>query len=227
MSANTAWVAYYRVSTSKQGVSGLGLEAQKEAVQRFLRPGDTLAAEYIEVESGTNSERPRLAEAMGECRRTGARLLIANLSRLARSVRFISALMESDVRFTAVDMPTADAFRLHIEAAISEDEARKVSLRTRAALAAARKRGVVLGGFRGRHLTPAERSKGSAMANAARAAQARQSALDLMPTIDRARAAGATTASAISRWLASNGVPTPTGHGAWQAIMVSRILSRV
>jgi DNA invertase Pin-like site-specific DNA recombinase len=123
-------------------------------------------------------------------------------------------------------MPDADPFRLHIEAAINEDEARKCSLRTRAALAAAKARGVKLGGFRGRHLTPAERTRGSAAANAERATQARVRALELIPHIEAARAAGAATPSVIARALNTQGVRTRAGT-AWQAVQVARVLARV
>lgn len=221
-----SFIAYLRVSTQKQGASGLGLEGQQAAIQRFLGPSDRLVASYVEIESGRLCERPRLAEAMAECRRTGARLLIAKLDRLARSVRFISTLMESDIGFVACDMPDADPFRMHIEAAISEEEARKISARTRAALTAAKARGVRLGGWRGRHLTASERAKGSALANAGRAAEARTRALEIAPHIEVARAAGSHTPSAIAKALNAQGITTYAG-ASWSAVQVSRALSRI
>jgi DNA invertase Pin-like site-specific DNA recombinase len=128
------YVAYYRVSTDGQGESGLGLDAQRQAVATYVREGQ-LAAEFTEVESGKrHTNRPQLAAALTECRRRRAVLVIATLDRLARNVHFVSGLMESGVPFVAVDRPQADSFRLHIEAAINEEEARKISLRTKAAL---------------------------------------------------------------------------------------------
>jgi DNA invertase Pin-like site-specific DNA recombinase len=142
----TNYISYYRVSTQKQGVSGLGLEAQRSAVANFIRP-DQLIAEYTEVESGKRSKnRPQLLAALAECRKRKATLIIAKLDRLARNVHFISGLMESKVEFLAVDMPYANRLTVHILAAVAEHEAQMISARTIAALAAAKARGVVLGG---------------------------------------------------------------------------------
>jgi DNA invertase Pin-like site-specific DNA recombinase len=142
----TEFVSYFRVSTVRQGQSGLGLEAQRAAIASFLPgTGGTNRAEFTEVESGKNSSRPELAAAVRLCRESGATLLIAKLDRLARNVAFIANLLESGVRFIAVDMPNADRFMLHVYAAVAEEEARRISERTRAALAAAKSRGVRLG----------------------------------------------------------------------------------
>jgi DNA invertase Pin-like site-specific DNA recombinase len=139
------FVAYYRVSTTKQGESGLGLEAQREAVERHLGSGDLLA-EFTEVESGKRSaNRPQLMAALDMCKRRKATLLIAKLDRLARNVHFISGLMESRVEFIAADMPTANKLTVHIMAAFAEHEATAISARTKAALQAAKVRGTVLG----------------------------------------------------------------------------------
>ncbi|HEY9038603.1 MAG TPA: recombinase family protein [Roseovarius sp.] len=138
--------AYYRVSTLRQGESGLGLEAQRAAAKVFIESSSAvLLGEYIEVESGRRSDRPELSDALNACRKSGATLLIAKLDRLARNVHFISGLLESDVRFIAVDMPNADRFMLHVYAAMAEEEARRISERTKAALHAAKARGVELG----------------------------------------------------------------------------------
>lgn len=143
---STKYIAYYRVSTQRQGQSGLGLEAQRNATHNFLRAaGAELLAEYTEVESGKRANRPQLAVAMQECRATGAVLLIAKLDRLARNVHFISGLLESGVKFTAIDMPNADRSMLHVYAAMAEEEARRISERTKVALAAAKQRGIKLG----------------------------------------------------------------------------------
>ena len=142
----TKIVAYYRVSTHRQGESGLGLDAQRFAVEAHCRATDcTIIAEFTEVESGKNNARKELAAALATCRERRAVLVIAKLDRLARKVTFVANLLESGVRFVAVDMPNADRFMLHVYAAVAEEEARRISERTRAALAAAKARGVRLG----------------------------------------------------------------------------------
>lgn len=146
----TKAVAYLRVSTDKQGKSGLGLEAQREAVARYVATnGLDLIGEYIEVETGKGanalSKRPELVAALATAKREKAGLIIAKLDRLARNVHFISGLMETGVDFAVADMPNADRFQLHLYAALAEKEAEVISQRTKAALAAARERGVELG----------------------------------------------------------------------------------
>ena len=139
------FVAYYRVSTDKKGLKGLGMEAQREAVARFMNGKGELAAAFIEVESGRKDNRPQLHAALSECRRRRAVLVIAKLDRLARNVHFISGLMNSDVEFVAVDMPSASRLTIHILAAVAEHEREMISQRTKAALAAAKARGIKLG----------------------------------------------------------------------------------
>ena len=140
------YFAYYRVSTGRQGVSGLGLDAQRAAASTFVRTnGGHIRGEFTEIESGRKCERPELNQALNACRDQGAILLIAKLDRLARNVHFISGLLEAGIRFIAVDMPNADRFMLHVYAAMAEEEARRISERTRQALAAAKARGVELG----------------------------------------------------------------------------------
>jgi DNA invertase Pin-like site-specific DNA recombinase len=138
------FVAYYRVSTDRQGQSGLGLDAQRAAVAGFVGARE-LVAEFTEVESGKRKDRPQLAAALELCRRQRTMLVIAKLDRLARNVAFIANLMESGVEFVAVDMPSTNKLTLHILAAVAEHEREMISQRTRAALAQARKRGVKLG----------------------------------------------------------------------------------
>jgi DNA invertase Pin-like site-specific DNA recombinase len=138
---------YFRVSTSKQGESGLGLEAQRETVERFIGNAERVG-DFIEVESGKNSDRPKLKEAIALAKRTKAKLVIAKLDRLSRNVHFLSGLMESGVDFVAVDNPNANRLTLHILAAVAEDEARRISERTKAALGALKARGVPLGAAR-------------------------------------------------------------------------------
>lgn len=147
METSPRFVAYTRVSTEGQRASGLGLEAQREMIRRHLEAVQgVLVGEYQEAESGRKVDRPALAEALATCKATGATLLIAKLDRLARNVHFISGLMESGVPFLACDMPTRDRFTLHIFAAVGEQEARRISENTKAALAARRARGLPLGG---------------------------------------------------------------------------------
>jgi DNA invertase Pin-like site-specific DNA recombinase len=155
--ANGKYIAYYRVSTRKQGVSGLGLEAQQEAVARYLHGSDwELVQEFIETETGKGADalakRPQLRAALEACRKSSAKLLIAKLDRLARNVHFITGLMEASrgsgkkaVRFVACDMPDANDLTIHLMAAFAEHEARRISERTKDALAMAKKRGVILG----------------------------------------------------------------------------------
>jgi DNA invertase Pin-like site-specific DNA recombinase len=138
------FVAYYRVSTARQGRSGLGLEAQQRAVLDHLNGGSwRIVSEHTEVESGKRADnRSKLAEALAACRVHGAKLIIAKLDRLSRNVAFISALMDSGVDFEAADFPQANRLTIHILAAVAEHEARMISERTKAALAAAKRRGV-------------------------------------------------------------------------------------
>ena len=139
------FIAYYRVSTDRQGASGLGLDAQRQAVAGFIRTGQ-LVAEFTEIESGRrHTNRPQLLAALAECRKRRAVLLIARLDRLARNVAFISALMENGTDFIACDMPHASRLTIHILAAVAEHEREMISKRTKAALAEAKRRGTKLG----------------------------------------------------------------------------------
>lgn len=214
----TAFIAYLRVSTDRQGKSGLGLEAQQETVSRFVRVEDTIFETFLEMESGRSSTRPQLAAALNKCRQLGATLLIAKLDRLARDVAFIATLMKSDVRFVACDMPEADPFRLHIEAAIAEEEARKISARTKAALAAAKARGVRLGGFRGRAPSDDDRIRSASV----RSSAAFQRAATLRPILEELRLAGATTLQALATGLNGRCISAPRG-GEWSPVQVSRL----
>src|SRR3954451_3072916 len=147
--AQKTFVAYYRVSTERQGKSRLGLEAQQQAVRQYLNGGSwSLVAEVVEVESGKRADRPKLAEALRVCKLHKADLIIAKLDRLACNVAFVSTLMESGVEFTAVDFPQANRLTVHILAAVAEHEAAAISARTKAALVAAKARGTKLGGLR-------------------------------------------------------------------------------
>lgn len=139
------FIAYYRVSTDRQGASGLGLDAQRQVVAGFVANGQ-LVSEFTEIESGRrHTNRPKLLAALAECRKSRAVLLIARLDRLARNVAFISALMENGTDFIACDMPTANRLTIHILAAVAEHEREMISKRTTAALAEAKRRGTKLG----------------------------------------------------------------------------------
>jgi DNA invertase Pin-like site-specific DNA recombinase len=140
------FILYFRVSTKKQGDSGLGLDAQRTMVERFVTAEDQVLAEFTEIETGKNPRRPQLAAALSAAKQFGAILVVAKLDRLARNVAFTSSLMDSGVEFVACDCPYASRLTLHILAAVAEDEARRISDRTRQALAELKKDGVLLGG---------------------------------------------------------------------------------
>jgi DNA invertase Pin-like site-specific DNA recombinase len=219
--ANGKFVSYLRVSTARQGASGLGLEAQRAAVAGYLNGGDwALVEEVVEVESGKRNDRPALADALRLCRKHRASLVIAKLDRLARNVAFISNLMESGVEFVAVDMPQANRFVVHILAAVAEQEAEAISKRTKAALAAAKARGTRLGGRR----VSAERfAEIGLAARLARTADAEKRAADLLPVIESAKAAGAQSLRQIAAALNAKNIPAPRG-GEWSAVQVRRAL---
>jgi DNA invertase Pin-like site-specific DNA recombinase len=215
------FLAYYRVSTAQQGRSALGLEAQQQAVRTYLGAADRLVGEVVEVESGKRADRPKLAEALRLCRLHGATLIIAKLDRLARNVHFVSSLMESGVDFVAVDFPQANRLTIHILAAVAEHEAKAISERTKAALQAAKARGVRLGGYRGGLPSQAARERSLARRKAIAAARA----ADLAPVIDELRQAGVTSLGAIARALSERGIRTARGATTWRETQVSRILA--
>lgn len=144
MKNKNQYVAYLRVSTQKQGYSGLGLDAQRRIIQKYLY-GKTPVAEYIEIESGRKKDRPKLKEALTLCRKDGATLIVAKLDRLARNVSFLSNLLENDVEIVFCDFPQANKMMLHILSAISQYEAELIAARTRSALQAKKARGFRLG----------------------------------------------------------------------------------
>jgi DNA invertase Pin-like site-specific DNA recombinase len=224
MTMNGRYVAYYRVSTAKQGASGLGLEAQQESVRSYLNGGDwSLISEVIEVESGKRNDRPKLAEALRLCRTRKATLIIAKLDRLARNLNFISNLMEAEADFVAVDFPQANRLTVHIMAAVAENEALMISARTKAALQAAKARGVKLGGDRA-GIIASQSPKGIAASAAIRAARSQKHAADIMTTIREAQANGATSLRQIADYLNRHSESAPRG-GSWSAVQVSRIMA--
>ena len=222
--AQGRFVAYYRVSTDRQGRSGLGLEAQQEAVRSYLDGGSwQLVEEVVEVESGKRNDRPKLAEALKLCRLHGATLIIAKLDRLARNVAFVSNLMESGVDFVAVDFPQANRLTVHILAAVAEHEAAMISQRTRAALAAAKARGRKLGGDRGN--IAAISGLGNQVSAVVRGQRANKRAGDLVPIVQSIQAGGASLRQ-VAVELTRRGITTARG-GRWSAVQVKRVLERV
>lgn len=218
------FVAYYRVSSQRQGQSGLGLEAQTKAVMEYLADGKKgrCIAAFQEVESGRQqANRPKLQEAMRECRLRKATLLVAKLDRLARNVAFISNLMEAGVPFVAVDFPEANEFTLHILSAVAQHETRMASIRTKAALAAAKARGVQLGGDRGN--LRRDSKKGRVRSAEVRRQQVRDRNEVLGPFVQSLRAKGETL-QGIADKLNAKGDEYPAARGgAWSPTQVRRI----
>lgn len=211
---NGKFVAYYRVSTAQQGRSGLGLEAQKAAVETFLNGGKwEVVGSFTEVESGKRKNRPQLNAALAMCRKQKATLVIAKLDRLARNLHFISGLMEARIDFVAVDMPTANRLTVQILAAVAEEEARAISARTKAALASAKARGVVLG-------------RNGAIVGAQNRQRSLETAQRLRGAIEALRAEGVTAVREVAAALNSQGIPTPQGK-QWHSTSVHRLLRRL
>lgn len=222
-------ISYIRVSTKKQGQSGLGLEGQQEAVAQFSRTnnGDIIAS-YKEVESGKSSDRPELLRALAHARRSKATLCVAKLDRLSRNVAFLSALMENKADFVCCDNPHANTLTLHVLAACAEQEVKAISERTKAALAAAKRRGVLLGSARPNHWAGREHRRGWRRAVKAASAVHRQTAtaayIDLYAPVCDLRSQGHSLAS-IAAELNNQGHSTRRGL-PWNAMQVLRVLRR-
>jgi len=211
-----SYISYLRVSTDKQGVTGLGMDAQREAVARYVGARGLLLAEYVEVESGKkHTNRPQLLAAIAECRKRRAVLVIARLDRLARNVAFIANLMNSDVEFVAVDMPHANRLTIHILAAVAEYERDLISQRTKAAMAAAKARGIKLGNPRYQE----------ALAKAREARGYRPAPLEVLNLMLEWRGHGDVLRKIADR-LNSLNIRTPQGF-RWYASSVRVALSRV
>lgn len=211
-------ISYIRVSTQKQGQSGLGLEAQQKAVQQYLaEQGCELVAEFVEVESGkkTDKQRPELAKSLEACKKHKAVLVVAKLDRLARNVHFISGLMESKVKFVCLDMPEANELTLHVMAAFAEHEAKRISERTKAALAVAKERGVKLGTAGAGNLQPNIE---------ARQQKAKAFAESLSGIFEGFKLRELTQRQMVEE-LNQLGIKTARG-GSWSLVQVQRILKR-
>lgn len=221
---NGKFVAYYRVSTDRQGQSGLGLEAQRQLVTTFLNGGRwSLIGEFTEVESGTRKrlrERPMLQAAMELARKQKATLVVAKLDRLARDVQFISTLLNSNIKFVCADMPEADRTFLQMMSVFAEYEASRISERTTQALAALKRKGVKLGSP-----TP---EIGSAAGIKVIQAKADAYAERVGPIVrDIVKRSGAKTLRDIAQVLAARGVQTPRGNTDWHPSQVSNLLKRI
>ena len=212
------FVAYYRVSTKRQGMSGLGLEAQKEAVASLIRQtGGALIASYREVESGRKDNRAMLQAALADAKKAGAKLVVAKLDRLGRRASYILRLIdESGVDFHICDMPNADKLTITILAAVAEREAEAISQRTKAALAVAKARGTVLGN--------PTLTKTAAKGRERQVQDKRTFALNVMPVIEQIRTKGKVTSHlGIAQALNARGIKTAR-DGSWTNTTVRRVI---
>jgi DNA invertase Pin-like site-specific DNA recombinase len=218
------FVAYYRVSTARQGRSGLGLDAQKKAVSDFLNGGSwQLLAEFVEVESGRVNDRPQLEQALTTCELTGATLVVAKLDRLSRNLAFLAKLQESGARFVAADMPEANELTIHIMAAVAQAERKAISTRTKEALAAAKARGVRLGGNRGNLDDLRKGPAKSAEVRRRRAAERAQKVCRQISALTEGPEPLSLRKIAIA--LNDRGISAPRG-GKWHASQVRSVLAR-
>ncbi len=219
--ATGKFIAYYRVSTDQQGRSDLGLEAQQEAVRAYLNGGTwDLIREFVEVESGKHDDRPKFQAALKMCRLMGATLVVAKLDRLSRNAAFLVNLMESKVKFLCVDNPQANELTIHILAAVAQQERKAISERTKAALKAAKARGVKLGNPNLAAVRPTD----TAAARARRLELAREWSSDIGEVIADIQQGGTNTLNGIATKLNERGIPTRRG-GVWQAVQVQRVMA--
>ncbi|MFG6552458.1 recombinase family protein [Sulfitobacter sp. 1A16808] len=227
--ASGRFVSYLRVSTKRQGQEGLGIAAQRRAVEEFLNGGSwELISEFIEVESGGNNQRVELQRAIATAKAHGAKLLIAKLDRLSRNASFLLSLRDAGVEFVAADMPDANRFTVGIMALVAEQEREAISQRTKAALKAAKARGVQLGAYReGVFVGRVGTSKDVAKARAAKAANAQVKAENLRFVMDRVDPAGTLSLRQLAAQLNADGIPTPSGRGRWAPQTVKRLKGRL
>lgn len=220
-------VAYYRVSTARQGASGLGLDAQRAAVEGLCaaRGWELIAPPFQEIESGKRVDRPELLKALDRAKLTGARLVIAKLDRLSRDAVFLLTLQNSGVRFVAADMPDANELTVGIMALVAQSERKAISTRTREALSAAKARGQRLGNPNGAAAFK-RAGKGNAAALEAVTANATARAAEMGPTVERLRSAGVVSLGGIAAALNDDGILTARG-GRWHASSVRNLLARI
>lgn len=224
--AHGKFVSYVRVSTDRQGRSGLGLDAQRAAIADFLNGGAwELLRELEEIESGKDNERPQLREALKLCELTGATLLIAKLDRLSRDLHFITSIMKAGIEFVACDMPTASKFTIHIYAALAEQERSYISERTRNALRAAKERGQILG--KPENLTPQAAKKGNANSTTARRKLADNFAAQVTPMIRDYLGRGLSLRQTAAELNRENILTASGKAGAWTPTAVKNALARV
>ena len=228
MASDGKFVAYYRVSTGRQGKSGLGIDAQRAAVAAYLNGGNwQIVADFVEVESGKRSDRPELDKALAAARLHRCPLVVSKVDRLTRSVAFLSRLLEAGVDVRFADLPQIEGatgrFLLQQMVAVAELEAGMISARTKAALQQAKKRGTKLGGDRGTKPSNKVRAK----ATAAVEKRAAERAADIAPTIAELQERGAVSLRAIANGLNKGGIPTARGGGNWTAVQVKRVLDRI
>ncbi len=215
-------INYYRVSTAKQGRSGLGLDAQRAAIDAFCAArGCQQLGEYVEIESGKRDDRPKLAEALHHAKVTGGTLVIAKLDRLSRNMAFLAALQDAGTKFVAADMPEANELTIHIMAAMAQAERKAISKRTKEALAQAKAKGAKLGNPMGAKAFGEHRGNDAAVE--AIKAKARAFASDVAPIITAIRKDGHTTLRAIAGELNARGIMTARG-GRWAAQSVSDVI---
>ena len=218
-------VGLCRVSTAEQGQSGLGLEAQQASVRAFVAShGWTLVAEHSDVASGKDDRRPGFQAALLKCRQLGAVLVAARLDWITRRAHTLSQLLEDGMSIRAADMPGADDLMMRIYAAMAQKERELISARTKAALAAAKARGTVLGGDRG--YRPA-RGPDAAAAAQARRLEAERTAYRLAMEVETSRAVGLVSHAALAQALTARGVPTPRGGAVWTHTTVARVRARL
>jgi len=220
-------VAYYRVSTAKQGASGLGLEAQRAAVEDLCnsRGWEIIAPPFVEIESGKRADRPELMKALHRAKVTGAILVVAKLDRLSRNVAFLATLQDSGVKFIAADMPEANELTVHIMAAVAQAERKAISKRTKEALAAAKTRGRKLGNPNGAAaLRRAGQGNRASIASISAAASSR--AESLRPVIDELRSNGINSLGKLAASLNEGGFVTARG-GKWHPTSVRNLLARL
>lgn len=224
--ATGKFVSYLRVSTAKQGVSGLGLEAQRETITQYLNGGQwELLREFQEIESGKNSDRPELLKALTHCQLTGATLLVAKLDRLSRDIHFITSLEKAGIKFIVCDFPAANQFTLHIFAALAQYERELISQRTTAALGALKARGVKLG--KKENMSTAQAAAGREKGRASRTIKAQAFAAKISPVIHKFIESGLSLNKIAAR-LNSDNMLTATGkRGTWTATAVKNVLARV